>query len=77
MRRDLPALLVVFALVGACNRSSPDLGELKDAACACKTNACARDVGVKLSKVVLDGELGDRRAKLALEAANCLAAFGQ
>jgi hypothetical protein len=72
-------LAVMFACVLAgCARSQTEvLRELKDEACACKTQPCAAELGARIAKAAVDAELDEAQGKLAMEASVCLAAFGE
>jgi hypothetical protein len=79
MRITIAAVALSALLSAGCGKpSSPnDLRAVRDRACACKDKPCATEVGIELSKVVLVGDFDEERANLAIEAARCLAAFGE
>ncbi len=76
-RRSAWALaLLSCAVAAACSKSADaELRALKDEACACKSKACAVEVGGKLTQAAAAREFGE--AKVAMEASACLAALGE
>lgn len=78
MVRFAAAAIFVIAGMGGCAKDQTQgLRALRDEACACKSKACAAEVGARLSKAAVEGELDESRARLAIEAGTCLAAFGE
>jgi hypothetical protein len=76
----LRSALVAAGISGAaaCAKDrNVELRELKEAACDCKSRACAAEVGSKLARFAVDSDLDEQQAKLAFEATTCLAALGE
>lgn len=75
--RYLPAIALVFALIGCGKKVTvDDLKKLKEEACACRDKACATKVQKKLEDKVGDAtedDIGKEGMSVAMDIAMCLA----
>lgn len=80
-RRTVAAVVVALgaccALAGCAKDKQQKLRELRDEACACKSQSCAAEVGKRLASLATESELDEAGGRLALEAGTCLATFGE